>query len=193
MPLRLAAAACLCLVASLACATRPRVESDPAHDFAAARRWNWLPQERLAAPLVTDAALRERLGASIERELTARGLERSEEPDLLASCQLAVSRERVLRTETPATTFLPSLHGGEPSYYITASRTQQIEYERVALRIALTDARSGKVVWSVYLVRRVRGSFLERADEAVATLLSELPPLAVTPPLEAALRLRGRG
>jgi hypothetical protein len=192
MPLRLAAAACACLVVSLACAGRPQVESDVSHDFASVRRWSWLPEDQHTAPLVADAALRDRLADSIERELAAHGLEHAEGPDLWVSCQVALTREHVLRTETPASTFLSSL-GHTPSYEVTASRTRVIEYERIELRIALTDARTRRIVWSARLERRVRGSFLERVDEVVAALLSALPPLAVTPPLEAAARARTRG
>jgi hypothetical protein len=180
-------AACLGL-ALAACASEVKVESPPAPGLATVRSWNWLPFDEGTTSLVADAALRERVATAIGQALAARGLALSERPDIFASCQLALAREWRLHTETPAASFLPSLHAQTPSYVITASRTRLVLYEHVVLRVALSDARTRSPLWSARLERRVRGAFLEEVDEAVAKLFRALPFVGTEVRLDASAR-----
>lgn len=183
MPRAHAAAACLSLALSLACASAPSVEVDPAYDWRGAASWDWLPPQ--AEPSAgSDEALRERIGQSIEQQLDLRGLVRSGAPDLLVASWIALSREQVTRTETPAQSFLPSFHAASPSYEITASRRHTIVYERVAFAIEVFDAETRELVWRGLLEERRRGSFSKRVERAIAELLSRFP-VRVAPELRA--------
>ena len=177
MPRALAAAACLSLAASLACASAPQVDQDPAYDWRGPASWDWLPPQAPPAE-GSDGALCARIGDSIERELDARGLVRSGAPDLLVAASIAVSREVVTRTETPAQAFLPSFHAGSPSYEIVASRSHTVVYERAALAIEVFDAETRQLVWRGVHEERRRGSFAERVERAVAAILARLPARA---------------
>jgi len=144
-----------------------------------AASWDW---QRLGPeqPPLGDEPLSQALAASIERELTARGLQRSARPDLRVRCGIALEREQVLRSES-ASDFLPSLHAGSPSYEISGRQPRWLSYETAELVVEIFDARTQRALWSGRLERRVRGRFAERADAAVAELLASFPPAA--PPL----------
>jgi hypothetical protein len=192
---RALAAACLCLAASLACASAPQVDQDLAYDWRGAASWDWLPPQAPPAE-GSDGALRARIGASIERELDARGLVRSGAPDLLVAASIALAREQVIRTETGAQSFLPSFHAASPSYEIVATRRHTVVYERVALVIEVFDAESRQLVWRGVHEERRRGSFSARAERAVAAILSRLPARAspvLTDPAEVASAAPGPG
>lgn len=151
------------------------MDEDPAYDWRGAASWDWLPPQ--AEPSDdSDAALRRRIGDAIESELDARGLVRSAAPDLLVASSIAVSREVVTRTETPAQAFLPSFHAASPSYDIVASRRHTVVYERVAFAIEVFDAESRRLVWRGLLEERRRGTFSERVERAVAAILARFPP-----------------
>lgn len=170
-------AACLGAAAALACAGGPRVDFDAAHDWSRAASWDWLVRSP-DVPRLGDEALSVQLAGALARELSARGLAHSPRPDLRVACGVALAREQVLRTELPASSFLPSLHGGSPSYEISASQRRWLSYETAALVVEIFDARTQRKLWSGRLERRVRGSFAEHADEAVAELLASFPPPA---------------
>jgi hypothetical protein len=175
-PLRIAA--CLGAAAQLACASgAPRVEFDATHDWSLSASWDWLPQSP-ERPQHADVLLAERLGSSIERELAERGLSRSPGPDLLVACSIALTREQVLRTEQPASEFLASMHGGSPSYLVSASQKRWVQHENAQLAIEIFDAPTRELLWRGILEQRVRGSFAERADAAVAAILESFPPPA---------------
>jgi hypothetical protein len=175
-------AACLAGLAALACAGAAQVDFDPAHDFRRARTWDWLPIDEPAGQYMEDVELRDRIGEVVARELQERGFARSRRPDLHVTCKLALTREQVVRKETPPLAFLPSLHGGEASYEVQGAVEQLIVYETAHLVIEISDARSGRVVWSGSADRRVRGRFLPRAERTISELLANFPP-----PLQAAL------
>lgn len=170
------AAAIAAVTLGLACAPGARVDFDASHDFRRARSWDWLPQGDDTPPPARDPELHDRLGDAIERELAQRGLVRSPAPDLYVACQVALAREQVLRTETPADKHLPSLHQGSPSYDVGTSEQRLVEYENALVRIEVRDAASRRVVWSAVIERRVRGRFLAHAERAVAELLAGFPP-----------------
>src|SRR5262245_15864515 len=161
MPRALAVAACLSLAASLACASAPQVDQDPAYDWRGASSWDWLPPQTPSAE-GSDDALRARIGDSIERALDARGLVRSGAPDLLVAASIALAREQVTRNETGPQSFLPSFHAASPSYEIVTSRRQTVVYERVALAIEVFDAETRQLVWRGVHEERLRGSFAAR-------------------------------
>jgi hypothetical protein len=166
-------AACLSAVGLLACAGDVQVQSDPAHDWSHSTTWGWLPLE--AEALLPDPPLRAALADAVEQQLAAHGLARGASPDLYVVCRVRVEPEQVLRTETPAEQFVPSLHGGAPSFVVLASRQVLIRYERVALTIEISDARTRQAVWRGHEEERVRGAFLPHAARSVASLLAHLP------------------
>jgi hypothetical protein len=179
-PARLAAY--LAGLAALACAGAAQVDFDPGHDFRRARTWDWRPIDEPAGQYMQDLELRDHIGEVVTRKLHERGFARSRRPDLYVTCKLALKREHVVRKETPPLAFLPSLHGGEASYEVQGSVENLIVYETAHLVIEISDAQSGRVVWSSRADRRVRGRFLRQAERTVAELLSEFPP-----PMQAAL------
>ena len=172
--LRLAAR--LSLFGALACASAP-VEIDAPRDLQGFRTWEWRPVETRATD-PADPVLDARLRDAIARELYARGFRPStdEHADLGVTYRVALTREVVVRTETPAQQDLQGLHGGTPSYEITASQRRLVRYERFALHVELRESATGDVVWRADLEDRTRGRLVARADDAVAALLRDLPP-----------------
>jgi hypothetical protein len=166
----------LSLFGALACASAP-VEIDAPRDLQGFRTWEWRPVEtRPTVP--ADPVLDARLRDAIARELYARGFRPStdEHADLGVAYRVALTREVVVRMETPAQQDLQGLHGGTPSYEITASQRRLVRYERFALHVELRESATGDVVWRADLEDRTRGRLVSRADDAVAALLRDLPP-----------------
>jgi uncharacterized protein DUF4136 len=173
--LRLAAR--LSLFGALACASAP-VEIDAPRDLQGFRTWEWRQPADVPITVPADPVLDARLRDAIGRELYARGFRPStdEQADLGVTVRVALTREVVVRTETPAQQDLQGLHGGTPSYEITASQRRLVRYERFALHLELRESATGDVVWRADLEDRTRGRLVARADDAVAALLRDLPP-----------------
>jgi hypothetical protein len=170
-------AAWLSLAGALACASAP-VEIDAPRDLQGFRTWEWRLPADPAATLPADPVLDARLRDAIARELYARGFRPpgQERADLGVTYRVALRREVVVRTETPAQQDLQGLHGGTPSYEIVASQRHLVRYERFVLHVELRDSTTGDVVWRADLENRTRGRFAAKADDAVALLLRDLPP-----------------
>lgn len=162
----------------LGCATSVDVGFDERQDFSPYRTWNWLPgaERRVEAPLGDPPALEARLARRVERALSTRGFERSEQdPDLLVSAYLGIQRQLLYVNETGATQSVHSLHSS-PSYEIQATRQEIHSYESGYVVIAFTDSRQRTLIWRGEFRGRVRGDFWPHLDRAVSTLLERFPP-----------------
>jgi hypothetical protein len=173
--LRLAAR--LSLVGALACASAP-VEVDAPRDLQGFRTWEWRQPADVPLTDPADPVLDARLRDAIARELYARGFRPSSHgrADLGVTYRVTLTRELVVRTDTPALQYLPGLHAGTPSYEIGTSERRLVYYERFALHVELRESATDDVVWRAHLEDRTRGRLVARADDAVAALLRELPP-----------------
>jgi hypothetical protein len=179
-----AALAAALLALGAACAHPVSVDFDPQEDFARYRTWAWLPPAwpvPAATGRVTpelDAALR----SAIERELADRGFAAAAEgepPDFFVSYHLALSKQLVLRNETPATETLPTLHGGRGdfgAYEIGRTELRIVAYEIGLLGLDVADGRERQLVWRGITRLRVRNRFSDRADDAVAEIFESFPP-----------------
>jgi hypothetical protein len=121
------------------------------------------------------------LARLVERELIARGFERSEgAADFLVASYLRVQRELMTVSVTPATQFVSSLHSS-PSYEIQTTRREVHAYERVYLAIVVAEAREQRLIWRGELESRFRGSFAPHLGDAVSNLLDRFPKAVHTP------------
>lgn len=159
-----------------ACASGPNVVSNvrPDIDFRAFQTFNFFQ------PLGTDRANGARtpmsmmLMASMTREMEARGLTLSDDPDLLIDFNVW-TEERVDIRSTPSHTVHRShWHRGFNTWPTYSTRVRQ--YTEGALAIDLIDPRSNALVSELLATRRLReNSFSQQqSDEVVALLLSRV-------------------
>jgi hypothetical protein len=165
------------LFAAAACAPKIQVDVDPAEDFTSYQHWAWLPRRAEARGSDTlHPEYREQIQRAIERELSARGLERVEETeaDFFVTYHARLNREIHLRTETPAPTQLDSLHQS-PSYVVQGSEQRVVTYEEVRLVVDVADGRERQLVWRGRTQRRDRGTVDEHLDGVVAAIFEHFP------------------
>jgi Domain of unknown function (DUF4136) len=183
---------CSLLVLSLAagCASGPTVRSnvDQSVDFTSFRTFGFFE------PLSTDrdgyqSLISQQLVTSAERELSARGLERTDtNPDLLVNFSAQLD-QRLRVTQTPA---LPrsSLHRHRSGFYSTWPNYQQTEirqYTRGTLGIDVVDAARRQLVWEGIAYGRVTQRTTDNIgpvlDSAVKDILADFPlqPKPATP------------
>ena len=158
------------------CASGPDIVSNvtPGTDFTRFATFNF------HEPLGTDRAngmrtpMSTRLMASMENEMRARGLTRSDDPDLLIDF-LAWTEDRVDVRQTPTTTVHRSYwHRGFstwPTYQTTVR-----QYTQGSLVIDLLDPRAGILVAEGGAQQRVNNDQMtqERADELVAEVMRSI-------------------
>ncbi len=169
----------LVAAACLACATKVRVDYDPAEDFASYRTWGWLPRswEVPASKSDVDPELDALLRGAIERALAARGFEQVADapPDFLVAYHVRLRQQLVRVMETPAMETLQNPHRGG-GYEVTASRPMLHLYEFGTLVLDVAEARERQLVWRGIGTLRVRTSFKRRAEDVVAEIFEAFPP-----------------
>jgi hypothetical protein len=154
-----------------ACGVPVSVESDPAQRRPAWKTWSWLSRPPVAQGDVTYASIDERMHASFEREMAARGFRRveREKPDFLITYYAAV--EKPIRSESIA------YAAGGPSP-LRAVFDATGAYAQGTLIVDVLDPRTGKLVWrgvggKVFLPEQDAEQRRARIDDAVDALVSE--------------------
>ncbi|MEE4147081.1 MAG: DUF4136 domain-containing protein [Halieaceae bacterium] len=164
------------------CASSPTIRSnmDASVDFNSFRTFGFFD------PLATDregyqTLISQQLVASAERELVARGLQRTDDnPDLLINFSADLDqRLRIRQTPgTPAGGFNRHRRG----FYSTWPSYQQIDirqYTKGTLGIDVVDAARRQLVWEGFALGRVTQQTMDNIepvlDEAVVEIFSEFP------------------
>ena len=171
-PIRFTAAA-LGLLALTACATTDvRSFVQRGMDVTRYSTYTWGPGEARAtgdARLDSNPFFEERMQRAVEKQLDARGFEKSnlEVPDLFVHYHASV------RQEINA--------NGADQPYVTCEDCQPYVYDAGTIVVDLIDARSGRLVWRGWEERSIDGvvddqAWMEKTvDEAVARILGQLP------------------
>jgi hypothetical protein len=178
----LLASALLGLFLLAGCASGPTIRSnvDESVDFTSFRTFGFFE------PLATDrdgyqSLISQQLVTSAERELTARGLQRTDtNPDLLVNFSAQLD-QRLRVTQTPA---LPrsSLHRHRSGFYSTWPTYQQTEirqYTRGTLGMDVVDAARRQLVWEGIAYGRVTQRTTDNIgpvlDSAVTDIFGNFP------------------
>jgi hypothetical protein len=172
------------------CASGPTIRSniDASVDFTRFRTFGFFE------PLATDregyqSLISQQLVASADRELTARGLQRTDDnPDLLVNFSARLD-ERLRVTQSPGvprsslTTHRRGFYSTWPNY----QRTEIRQYTMGTLGIDIVDAANRQLVWEGFALGRVTQRTTDNIgpvlDSAVADILRDFPlqPKQVTP------------
>ena len=144
-------------------------------NFPRYRTYNWAPPEALETGdprLDNNPFFHERIQADVEKQLAARGFEKttSGEPDLRIHYRASV-RQRV------------DVDGVDPEYRYCKNEDgcQPYVYDAGTLLIDLVDARTDKLVWRGWAEDSVDGvidnqqSLEQKIDKAVTRILQRLP------------------
>jgi len=184
----LLACALLGLLLITGCASGPTIRSnmDTSVDFSRFRTFGFFD------PLATDregfqSLVSQQLVRSAERELTARGLTRTDNnPDLLINFSANLD-ERLRITQTPVTT-TGSMTRHRRGFYNTWPMYQQTEirqYTQGTLGIDVVDAARRQLIWEGFAIDRVTQSTTDNLgpalNDAVVDILQEFP-LPLLPP-----------
>lgn len=160
------------------CATGPRIftNTDPAADIGSFRTYNFVQ------PLGTDRAgysslESQFLRTAVNRELSARGFQLSDNPDMLVNFYIE-SRERLQATTTSAPGF-GGFYGFRRYGVWGGYETRITQFTEDTLIVDLVDARRSQLVWEGIAVDRVREQDLRNRqnsfDRAVAQIFAEFP------------------
>jgi hypothetical protein len=175
----------------VACASTVDVQIDQRKDFAGYCTWNFLSlgSGNVRGPISDTRQFDAKLGRLVERGLLGRGFARAtDRPDFYVTYALAVRRQLVIVSETPAMEYLPSLHH-TGSWEIQATERRAETYETGHLRIFVSDPHDQRVVWRGKFEGRFRDAISNHLEGAVSSLLERLPAPAAASgaaPVEAA-------
>lgn len=170
------------LLALTGCASGPTIRSnvDPAADFNSFRTFGFID------PLATDRAgyqslVSQQLVVSAERELVARGLQRTDtNPDLLVNFSANLD-QRLRVTQTPVM-HSRGFNSHRRGFYSTWPMYQQTEvrqYTKGTLGIDIVDAARRQLVWEGFALGRVTQRTVDNLgpvlDAAVVDIFSRFP------------------
>ncbi len=165
------------------CATGPSIRSnlDNSVDFTQFRTFGFFD------PLTTDregyqSLISQQLVASAERELRARGLERTDtNPDLLVNFSADLD-QRLRITQTPAVAVSSvdrRRRGGFYSTWPTYQQTEIRQYTQGTLGIDIVDASRRQLIWEGFAVGRVTQRTTDNLgpvlDSAVVDIFADFP------------------
>jgi hypothetical protein len=165
------------------CATGPTIRSnlDNTVDFSKFRTFGFLD------PLSTDrdgyqTLVSQQLVASTDRELRARGLQRSDSnPDLLVNFSANLDqRLRITQTPTvPISSIDRRHHRGFYSTWPTHQQTEVRQYTQGTLGIDIVDASRRQLIWEGFAVGRVTQRTTDNLgtvlDSAVVDIFADFP------------------
>jgi hypothetical protein len=158
-----------CVVALAACASvTTSADYDRSADFSRYRTYAWLPHPEP----VGNAIVEKRLTAAIDAQLAAKGLVKSETPDLLVSMHAQLTKQ--VEYETTG-------YGYGPGRWQTGVQTTREEIPVGTLVVDLVDAGRKELVWRG-MARRVLDLMAspeekeETARDTVARMFAAYPP-----------------
>ena len=162
---------CLGLVA---CATGPKIRSqtDPAANFASYRTFGFLDESTGATPAYS-SFVAQYLKKAVTREMQARGITKSENPDLLVNFNL-VSKDKVQVSQTPT-----AYYGYRRGYSwggmgIGATTTDVSSYTEGTLNVDVVDKSKMQLVWDATAIGRITDKALENPEPAVDRVIAQL-------------------
>jgi hypothetical protein len=182
------------LAFAVGCSTPVTTSVDEEADFSQYRTWGWAPREVPDPESITadPSALDRQLASQILEGLRQRGLRYvREDPDLLVTARLLVTRKQVTINTTPAAEWLPSLHNS-PSYEVQYTRSDTQSHELGHLVVIMRDPQLGRDVWRGETERQFESAFEPHVGEVVDSLLGHLPTAPIQSPDPGTRAIAGR-
>ncbi|HEY6066097.1 MAG TPA: DUF4136 domain-containing protein [Thermoanaerobaculia bacterium] len=140
------------------------VDYDRSIDFSRYRSYGWLPSRSIGNDI-----LERRLTAAIDRALTARGLARSDTPDLLVAMHGRLSKEVQYTAYDTGWGYGWRRWGGVPT------RVTRTEVPVGTLLVDLVDAKDKELVWRGSATTPIdRSASAEKREEAVGEAVEKL-------------------
>ena len=160
-----------------ACASGPQIASNvnPGTDFRAFETYNFMQ------PLGTDRSngvrtpISSRLIASMDREMAARGLTKSDDPDILVDFSV-VAQDRIDIRQTPTHTTARRSHWHHPWNTWPTYQTTVRQYTEGSLVIDLIAPKQGMLIAEGGATQRISSNELtqERSDELVSKVMASI-------------------
>ena len=159
------------------CASAPRIttNTNPAADFASFDTYNFMPVLGTDRPNGVQTPLSAMLTSAMSREMSSRGYQRSDNPDLLINFFVNTERRMDVRQVPAPSTF----HGFRFNRYATwgGYRTEVRQYTQGTLAIDLVDARQKVLAWEGIAQQRLGSSAQqitqEQVDDVVRQVMAE--------------------
>ncbi|MGD2011910.1 MAG: DUF4136 domain-containing protein [Desulfobacterales bacterium] len=159
------------------CASAPRIttNTNPAADFASFDTYNFMPVLGTDRPNGVQTPLSAMLTRAMSREMSSRGYQRSDNPDLLINFFVNTERRMDVRQVPAPSTF----HGFRFNRYATwgGYRTEVRQYTQGTLAIDLVDARQKVLAWEGIAQQRLGSSAQqitqEQVDDVVRQVMAE--------------------
>ena len=169
------AAALLIAACMTGCASGSKIRSDFDRnaDFSQYQTYNFYagagPERTYYQSLFSEYMI-----TAINKEMHARGYEKSDDPDLLVNFN-AIVRDKTKVTTRPAPVSYRGYYGYRHGYYDPwfgyshsyATETHVSEYTEGTVNIDLVDTKNKKLVWEAVAVGRVRDKTLQNLELAV--------------------------
>jgi hypothetical protein len=156
------------------CASAPRVttNTNPTTDFASFRTYNFMPALGTDRPNGVQTQLSVMLMTAMSREMSSRGYQRSDNPDLLVNFFVNTEqRMDVRQVPTPG-----SFHGYRFNRYATwgGYRTEVRHYREGTLVIDLVDARRNMLAWEGIAQQRLGRSAQQITQDQVDDVVRQV-------------------
>lgn len=159
------------------CASTPRIttNTNPNADFASFGTYNFMPALGTDRPNGVQTPLSAMLMSAMSREMSSRGYQRSDNPDLLINFFVNTERRMDVRQVPGPNTF----YGFRFNRYATwgGYRTEVRQYTQGTLAIDLVDARRNVLVWEGIAQQRLGSNAQqitqEQVDDVVRQVMAE--------------------
>ena len=156
------------------CTSAPRIttNTNPTTDFASFDTYNFMPVLGTDRPNGMQTPLSAMLMSAMSREMSSRGYQRSDNPDLLINF-FVNTEERMEVSQVPSPS---TFHGYRFNRYATwgSYRTEVRQYTQGTLAIDLVDARQNVLAWEGVAQQRLDRSAQQITQELVDDVVRQL-------------------
>jgi hypothetical protein len=161
----------LCIgLASCASSPKIRSQSDPGADFSSYRTFGFLDESTGAKPAYA-SFVAQYLKKAVTREMQARGISPSDNPDLLVNFNL-VTKDKVQVSQTPS-----AYYGYRRGYSwggMSTATTDVSSFTEGTLNVDVVDRSKMQLVWEATAVGRVTDKALENPEPAISQVITQL-------------------
>ena len=169
----------------IGCASEPRINvataSNPAIDLAGVRSYNFMQPLGTDRPNGVQTPLSAMLMTALNREMSERGFQRADKPDLLINVFVSTQQQIDVR-QVPTSSGFYGRRGRYSNWGTTATTTQVRQYTQGTLAIDLVDARQNMLAWEGIAQQRLSSNpqqaSAEEVDRVVRAIMAEFAYIA---------------
>lgn len=164
----------LLCIALVSCASGPKIrtQSDPGADFTRYRTFGFFDDPTGPKPGYS-SFITQYLRKAVAREMQARGLSPSENPDLLVNFNL-VTKDKVQVTQSPSGYYgyrRGYAWGGGMAYGVT---TDVSSYTEGTLSVDVINRSKMQLIWEATAIGRIKDKALENPEPAINQVIAQL-------------------